>query len=175
MLTKIVYDFATNTNTTVNYDRACLIFKPTGLCTAIIDIDEGTTYTPPNQYYYILDLEGQVGWTWLGLQWKKPTDILINAYLEGEPTTDTPEDINDESLRVPNTFWVGQKIQDYVQNAFLPNLVLDGGAFTDAAVSVTYDAGNFDNTGSNLNASLEATLFDNTSGNLSSNIDASTF
>lgn len=171
---KLVYDIATDTTSIVNYRRACLIFQPTGLCTSIIDIDDGVTYTPPNNYYYIIDDEGQVGWTWNGIGWVKPTDILIDAYLEGNPTTETPN-LQDESLCVPNTFWVKQKIQDYLNNVFLPNLVLDGGAFTDAAASVTYDAGYFDDTGSNLSDDLEATLFDNTGGNLTSDITAGTF
>lgn len=174
MLQKTVYDFTTNTTKIVNYERACVIFEPTGLCTNTIDIDEGTTYTPPNEYYYIIDYTGQIGWTWDGGSWSKPTDILINAYLEGDPTAETPSTDN-ETNRLATTFYVRQKIEDYINNVFLPNLILDGGSFADAAASVTYDAGFFDDTGSNLSGDLTATLFDDTGGNLTSNVHADTF
>lgn len=174
MLQKSVYDFATNTTKIVNYERACLIFEPTGLCTNIIDIDEGTTYTPPTEYYYVIDYSAQIGWTWDGGSWSKPTDILIDAYLEGNPTTETPE-LDNESLRVPNTFWVAQKINDYINNVWLPTATIDGGSFSDAAIAATYNAGDLDGNNTNLSGDLTSPDFSNSGGNLSGDINGGTF
>lgn len=172
MLQKYVYDIATDTTKLVNYERGCLIFQPTNLCTSIIDIDEGTIYTPDPYYYYIINYEGQVGWTWDGINWIKPTNVLKDAYLEGSPTTDTP-DLQDEGLRVPNTFWVREKIQDYIDNVWLVNGILDGGSFSDPAPTILLNAGYFDDTGINLSDDISSPVFNNTGGNLTADITVS--
>lgn len=152
--------------------RKCIVFAPTNLCVNVIE-DPDNTYTPPDGYYVPDDNTGNIYDYWTGVNWFRQTDILISAYITNG-TTNAP-DLNDETDRIPTTFWVRREIQDYIQNVFLPNFVLDGGEFGDAAIALTYDAGYFNDTGSNLDTSLEATLFDDTGGNLTSDIHASTF
>lgn len=150
----------------------CILHTQTGLCVNIID-DQTDTYTAPDGYSVAPDNTGQIFWYWDGDNWYNPTNQYYNAYL-GSVQADTP-DVSSEDNSVATTFYVRQKIEDYINNIFLPNLILDGGDFADAAASVTYDAGLFDDTGSNLSGNLHATLFDDTGGTLTSNVHADTF
>lgn len=151
--------------------RKCILHTQTGLCVNIVD-DQNDNYVPPNGYSIAPDNTGEIYWYWDGDNWNNPSAAYFNAYL-GSALADTP-DVSDESNAVATTAYVTQKIKDYLA-VTLSNIILDGGLFTDSATSVTYDAGFFDDTGSNLSGDLLATLFDNTGGNLTSNVDAGTF
>lgn len=152
--------------------RKCVLHTQTGLCVNIID-DLDNTYTAPDGYSVAPDNTGEIYWYWDGDNWYNPTDKYFNAYL-GSPVANTP-DVSSEDETVATTFYVRQKIEDYINNVFLKSFVLDGGSFTDGAATTLIDAGYFDDTGGNLTADLLATLFDNSGGNLTSDVDAGTF
>lgn len=150
----------------------CIIHTETGLCVNIID-DPEDSYTAPEGYSIAPDNTGTFYWYWDGDNWINPYENYLNGYL-GYPIAETP-DITDESNSVATTFYVRQKIQDYIENEWLPTATISGGSFSDAAVVASYDAGSLDGTGGNLTGDLTSPDFSNSGGNLSGDINGGTF
>lgn len=150
----------------------CILHTQTGLCVNIID-DPTDTFIPPDGYSVAPDNTGTFYWFWDGDNWVNPYEKYFNSYL-GFASAETV-DVSDESNAVATTFYVAQKIQDYINNTLLQNITLDGGAFDDPATIALTDAGYFNDTGGNLSADLQSPLFDDTGGNLSTNVDGGSF